>query len=96
MPLALNEMRTMKEPNYSNLRELVRQNSGGRVLNAIRDNQEYLELDPRVYDLVFESFWDLYTLKSSVPDLNAKKLLAWINKIKLVVNESTREESSVA
>jgi len=29
-----------------------------------------------------------------VPDLNAKKLLAWINKIKLVVNESTREESS--
>jgi hypothetical protein len=86
----------MKEPNYSNLRELVRQNSGGRVLNAIRDNQEYLELDPRVYDLVFESFWDLYTLKSSVPDLNAKKLLAWINKIKLVVNESTREESSVA
>jgi hypothetical protein len=53
-----------------------------------------LELDPRVYDLVFESFWDLYTLKSSVPDLNAKKLLAWINKIKLVVNETTREESS--
>ena len=53
-----------------------------------------MELDPRVYDLVFESFWDLYTLKSSVPDLNAKKLLAWINKIKLVINETTREESS--
>ena len=86
----------MKEPNYSNLRELIRQNSGGRVLNIIRENQEHLELDPRVYDLVFESFWDLYTLKSSVPDLNAKKLLAWINKIKLVVNESTREESSNA
>jgi hypothetical protein len=86
----------MKEPNYSNLRELIRQNSGGRVLNIIRENQEHLELDPRVYDLVFESFWDLYTLKSSVPDINAKKLLAWINKIKLVVNESTREESSSA
>lgn len=85
----------MKEPNYSNLRELIRQNSGGRIINTIRENQEHLELDPRVFDLVFESFWDLYTFKSSVPDINTKKLLTWINKIKLVVNESTRDESSV-
>jgi hypothetical protein len=65
------------------------------VLNTIRENQEYLELDPRVFDLVFENFWDLYTLKSSVPDINNKKLLNWINKIKLIVNDSTREESNL-
>ena len=87
-------MRTMKEPNYSNLRELIRENSGGRVINIIRENQEHLELDPRVFDLVFENFWDLYTFKPSVPDINTKKLLAWINKIKLIVNDSTRVESN--
>jgi hypothetical protein len=84
----------MKEPNYSALRDLIRANSGGQVLSTIRDNQEHLELDPRVFDLVFESFWDLYTFKSSVPDINPKKLLTWINKIKLIVNDSNREEPS--
>jgi hypothetical protein len=39
--------------------------------------------------LVFEGFWDLYTFRSHVQELTAKKLLAWIPKIKLVVNEST-------
>ena len=75
VPLVLGEMRSMKEPNYSALRQLLRENSGGVILNAIRDNQESLELEAGIFDLVFESFWDLYTLKSVVPDLNAKKLL---------------------
>jgi len=48
---------------------------------------EFLELDARVFDLVYESFWDLYTFKSTLPELNAKKLQAWIAKVKLVVNE---------
>jgi hypothetical protein len=85
----------MKEPNYTNLRELLSNNSGGKVLNIIRDNQEHLEMEPRVFDLVFESFWDLYTLKSSIPELNVKKLLTWINKIKLIVNHSSGGSGNV-
>jgi len=83
----------MKEPNFSLFRELIRQKSGGVILNLIRDNQDFLELEPGLFDLVFEGFWDLYTFKSQVPELTAKKLLSWIPKIKLQINESTREPS---
>lgn len=38
VPLELNVMRTMKEPNYSKLRELIREKAGGIVMNMIRDN----------------------------------------------------------
>jgi len=38
IPLELNQMRTMKEPNYSNFREVIRQKAGGIVMNLIRDN----------------------------------------------------------
>lgn len=57
-------MRTMKEPNYTNFRNLIREKAGGVVLNMIRDNQELLDLEPGTFDLVFEGFWDLYTFKS--------------------------------
>lgn len=39
--------------------------------------------------MVFESFWDLYLLKSKAAEVTPKKLQNWIKKIKLVVNEST-------
>ena len=38
VPLELNNMRTMKEPNYSAFRELIREKAGGYVLNMMRDN----------------------------------------------------------
>ena len=37
-PDVLNDMRTMKEPNAASFRTLLRERSGGRVLNIIRDN----------------------------------------------------------
>jgi len=90
VPLELNQMRTMKEPNLSAFRELIRSKSGGQVMNLIRDNQEALELEPGIFDLAFEGFWDLYTFKPQVEGITAKKLqTTWLPKIKLQVNEST-------
>ena len=40
IPLELNSMRTMKEPNWIKFRDLVREKAGGIVVNLIRDNQE--------------------------------------------------------
>jgi len=42
-------------------------------MNLIRNNQETLDLEPGVFDLAFEGFWDLYTFKSQT-DISAKKL----------------------
>ena len=42
-----------------------------------------MEMDPEVFDLVYEGFWDLYTLKPVITDVSPKRLLAWIQKIKL-------------
>ena len=66
MPLALNQMRTMKEPNYAALRELISKHMGNPVLEIIKNNQEALGLDPDIFALVYEGFWDLYTFKPKV------------------------------
>lgn len=60
-PLALNEMRTMKEEKYYDLRSMITKFLGSPALRLIKDNAEALELDPDVFDLVYEGFWDLYT-----------------------------------
>lgn len=65
-PLALNQMRTMKEPNYSNFRKIISKHIGNPVLQLIRDNQEDLGLDPEIFKLVYEGFWDLYTFKPAI------------------------------
>lgn len=89
IPLELNTMRTMKEPNYSAFRELIRQKAGGIVVNLIRDNQEFLELEPGLFDMAFEGFWDLYTFKPQT-EISAKKLQSFfVPKLKLQPNEST-------
>ena len=67
-------MRSMKEPNYSALRELLSKHMGNPILQIIKDNQEALELDPDIFSLVYEGFWDLYTFKHTVPEISAKKL----------------------
>ena len=76
-------MRTMKEHKYQQCRELLRNHSGGITVNLMRDNQEALELEPGLFDLVFEGFWDIYTFKPKDIDVAPKKLLTWIQKIKL-------------
>jgi hypothetical protein len=82
-PLNINEMRTMKAENYDNLRQLLTNFMGSPILRLIKENQEKLEIDPEVFDLVYEGFWDLYTFHPQVRDVSARKLQAWILKIKL-------------
>ena len=82
-PLNINEMRTMKADNYDNLRKLLSNFMGSPILRLIKENQEKLEIDPEVFDLVYEGFWDLYTFHPQVRDVSARKLQAWILKIKL-------------
>ena len=40
VPLQLNEMRTMKEPNYSDLRELISGSKQSAILKIMHDNAE--------------------------------------------------------
>jgi hypothetical protein len=81
-PLNLNEMRTLKEANYSKLRALLTKHIGNPCLELFRKHQETLGLDKDIFDLVYEGFWDLYTLKSQTSH-SAKKLQQWILKIQL-------------
>ena len=43
-------------------------------------------MDPDVFDLVYEGFFDLYTFKPKCADVSAKKLQQWITKIVLTTN----------
>ena len=53
-------------------------------------------MDPDVFDLVYEGFWDLYTLKPKI-NVSAKKLKEeWIKKIKLVAGEKPADEEPAA
>lgn len=86
-PLKLNEMRTMKEENYDVLRSILATHLSSPVLQLIKDNQEELGLDPDVFNLVYDGFWDLYTFHPAIRDVSARKLQAWIQKIKLSPSE---------
>lgn len=57
-------------------------------MNMIRDNKDDLGLEPGVFDLAFESFWDLYTFHHQI-EVSPKKMQAWIQKIRLQANEMT-------
>ena len=48
-----------------------------------------MDLDPDVFKLVYEGFWDLYTFHPEVRDISAKKLQTWIQKIKLTSTPDT-------
>lgn len=85
--MALNEMRNMKEPNYSKLRNVIRDTSqyGDRVLRLMAEHAEQIGVSANTYEMVFEGFWDLYCKKPATTDLTAKKLEGWINKINLKI-----------
>lgn len=90
-PLALNSMRTMKEANYTALREIISNHMASPSLTLIKKNLEALDMDADIFELVYEGFWDLYTFHPKCEDVSAKKLLAWIPKINLQVPEGTPE-----
>ena len=82
-PIQLNEMRSMKEEKYDYMRGVLDKFLGSPILRLIKDNQDKLDMDPEVFDLIYNGFWDLYTLKPKMRDVSARKLQAWIQKIKL-------------
>lgn len=86
-PLTLNEMRVMREPNYSNFRAIVQDTSkwGDEVLMLMRTHAKELGLNESIFDLVHETFWDLYCKKSKNPEIGVKKLEGFISRIKLQV-----------
>lgn len=51
----------MKQDKYDQLRTLLSNFMGSPVLRIIKDNMAALDLDPDVFNLVYEGFWDLYT-----------------------------------
>lgn len=86
-PMKLNEMRNMKEPNYSKLRSIIRDPSkfGDPVLTLMHQNCESVGISRNSYNMVYEGFWDLYCKKPATKELTAKKLDGWINNIALHV-----------
>lgn len=76
----------MKEPNYTAFRETISRHMGSPVLQLIKENQERLGLDPEIFDLVYDGFFDLYTFKPKCADVSAKKLQTWITKITLTTS----------
>lgn len=82
-PLQLNEMRTMKEGNYETIRDILDKYMGSPVLKLIKEHQEELGLDPDIFSLVYDGFWDLYTFHPAIKDVSARKLQMWIQKIRL-------------
>lgn len=71
-PLQLNEMRIMKEANYVRFRELLNDHTqfGDPILRYFHPASQHkydARVDPSVFSLVFNSFWDLYCKKPVNP-----------------------------
>ena len=58
---------------------------GDEILRMLNANAPALGLSKKAFVTVYEGFWDLYCKKPQTPDVNAKKLDAFIQRIKLVV-----------
>ena len=63
--MTLNEMRNMKEPNYSKLRTILKDTTmyGDRVLRHLAEHAEQIGISANTYQMVYEGFWDLYCKK---------------------------------
>ena len=99
-PLALNEMRVMKEPNYGRLRQILSDLTlyGDEFLALMRESNKALGLSKKAFDLVYEGFWDLYCKKpASTADIPIKKLDGFLQRVKLAVppEESTLEDGTI-
>ena len=98
-PLKLNEMRTMKEGNYSKFRGILSdpQQLGDPVMKIMMEHKDEF-FSKEVFDLVYQGFWDLYTFKPAAPDVSAKKLQQWITHVQLSIPddqvEATEEQEA--
>lgn len=86
-PMKLNEMRNMKEPNYSKVRGILRDPRlfGDTVMKSIAEKCDEVGINKNAYHMIFEGFWDLYFKKPATGDLSSKKLEGWFNRINMKV-----------
>lgn len=77
----------MKEANYQRFRQILSDTTlyGDEILRILKENSKEIGLSNKAYDLIYEGLWDLYCKKSQSPDLNAKKLEGFIQRIKLLI-----------
>ena len=90
-PMKLNDMRVMKEDVYQGFRTIISKNLADPVLEVIRDNAVHLGLDPDVFDLVYDGFWDLYCMKAKCDGVTPKMISLWINRFILQVSPDEAE-----
>ena len=83
--MALNEMRNMKEPNYSKIREVIRDPRlfGDPLMRKLAEGSEKVGIPANSFHMIHEGFWDLYCKKPATPDLTSRKLEGWVNFINL-------------
>lgn len=87
-PMKLNEMRNMKEPNYSIIREILRdpKKYGDITLAKMMEGCEMLGIPSNSYHMVHEGFWDLYFKKpAATTELTSKRLDGWVNFMNMKV-----------
>jgi hypothetical protein len=83
-PILLNQNWGQLKPiKHDELRNIIRTHMADPVLELIRDNQKELGMDPDVFDMVFEGFWDLYCHYPKIDDLKQAQLKAWSNRFVL-------------
>ena len=85
-PMKLNEMRVMREEKYLKFRDIISKELADPVLEVIRDNQVALGMDPDVFDLVYEGFWDLYCMRPRCDGITPKMIQVWISRFILQVS----------
>jgi hypothetical protein len=51
----------------------------------MRERSKDLGISSKAFEMVYEGLWDLYCKKSQSPELNAKKLEGFIQRVKLLV-----------
>ena len=85
-PMKLTEMRVMREEKYLQFREIISRELADPVLEVIRANPVALGLDPDIFDLVYEGFWDLYCMRPRCDGITPKMIQIWIGRFILQVS----------
>lgn len=57
-------------------------------MNWLREYQFDLGIDSDIFKLAYDGFWDVYTFKTQINDVSAKKIqTGWVPKIKLMCEQ---------
>lgn len=87
-PLQLNEMRVMKDANYTRFRQILSDTHlfGDEILALMKENCKELGLSRKAFEFVYEGFWDLYCKKPVNPtEIPTKRLEGFLQRVQLKV-----------